>query len=63
MKDIKNQKAANQKDFYEGTFGGYLNWLTGITKEFTLFGVLATYLYLKTFDGASLEFTEEDIEK
>lgn len=34
-------------DIYEDTFGGYLNWITLVVKEFTIIGVLSAYLNFK----------------
>lgn len=63
MKNIKNQKAANQKDFYEEVFGGYLNCITRVSNELTLFSILAMSFYIKSFNSSSFELPKEGTKK
>jgi hypothetical protein len=59
MRGSKNTESIRQKDFYEETFGWYLNCITRVSNEFTLFSILAMSFYIKNFNSSSFELPEE----
>lgn len=63
MRGSKNTESIRQKDFYEEIFGGYLNCITRVSNELTLFSILAMSFYIKSFNSSSFELPKEGTKK